>query len=35
MEEKAPRFGVFCFIHNVKVDFVRHPHPLMKDGIKH
>lgn len=35
----TPRFGVFCFINNVKVDLVRHPQPLIrpmvvKDGIK-
>jgi hypothetical protein len=35
----APRFGIFCFIDNVKVDIVRHPHPqirpvVVKDGIR-
>jgi predicted nucleotidyltransferase component of viral defense system len=30
MEEKAPRFGIFCYINNVKVDIVRHPHPLIR-----
>ena len=39
MEEKAPRFGVFCFIHDVKIDIVRHPHSLIRslqniDGIR-
>lgn len=34
-----PRFGIFCFIDNVKVDIVRHPHPLIRplqiiDGIR-
>jgi hypothetical protein len=33
MEEKAPRFGVFCFIHDVKVDIVRHPHPLIRPEL--
>ena len=30
MEQKPPRFGIFCFIKNVKVDFIRHPHPLIR-----
>ncbi|MEQ1675211.1 MAG: nucleotidyl transferase AbiEii/AbiGii toxin family protein [Chitinophagaceae bacterium] len=30
MEEKAPRFGIFCYIDNVKTDIVRHPHPLIR-----
>ncbi|MBI1781849.1 MAG: nucleotidyl transferase AbiEii/AbiGii toxin family protein [Sphingobacteriales bacterium] len=25
-----PRFGVFCFIDNIKVDVIRHPHPLIR-----
>jgi hypothetical protein len=34
-----PRFGIFCFIEEVKVDLVRHPHPLIrpeqiKDGLR-
>ncbi len=34
-----PRFGIFCFIDQVKVDLVRHPHPLIrpeknKEGIR-
>jgi predicted nucleotidyltransferase component of viral defense system len=34
-----PRFGIFCFIDSVKVDIVRHPHPLIRpeisiDGIR-
>lgn len=38
-EEKAPRFGIFCFVNGVKVDIVRHPHPLIRselniDGIR-
>ena len=24
-----PRFGIFCFINEVKIDIVRHPHPLI------
>ncbi len=33
------KFGIFCFIENVKVDIVRFPHPLLKpietiDGIR-
>jgi hypothetical protein len=29
MEGKPARFGIFCYIKNVKVDIVRHPHPLL------
>ncbi len=34
-----PRFGIFSFVHDVKVDLVRHPHPLIRpelniDGIR-
>jgi predicted nucleotidyltransferase component of viral defense system len=29
-EEKPPRFGIFCYIDNVKVDIVRHPHTLIR-----
>lgn len=25
-----PRFGVFCFVDEVKIDIVRHPHPLIR-----
>jgi hypothetical protein len=25
-----PRFGIFCFIDEVKIDIVRHPHPLVR-----
>src|SRR5574337_83304 len=28
-EQKPKWFGVFCYIDNVKVDLVRHPHPLI------
>jgi len=39
MEQKPPRFGIFCYIDKVKVDIIRHPHPLIrpeieKDGIR-
>lgn len=30
MEEKQVRFGIFCFIDGVKVDIIRHPHPLIR-----
>ncbi|HEY5465216.1 MAG TPA: nucleotidyl transferase AbiEii/AbiGii toxin family protein [Hanamia sp.] len=30
MEEKPPRFGIFCFIDEVKIDIIRHPHPLIR-----
>ncbi len=26
----TPQFGIFCFVDEVKVDFVRHPHPLIR-----
>jgi predicted nucleotidyltransferase component of viral defense system len=29
MEDKPARFGIFCYIQDVKVDIVRHPHPLL------
>ncbi len=28
-----PRFGIFCFINEVKIDIVRHPHPLIRPEI--
>ncbi|MBX2935485.1 MAG: nucleotidyl transferase AbiEii/AbiGii toxin family protein [Ferruginibacter sp.] len=39
VEEKPPRFGIFCFIDNIKVDIVHHPHQQIKpvinmDGIR-
>ncbi len=39
MEQKPPHFGIFCYVSGVKVDLVRHPHPLIRpelksDGIK-
>ena len=33
MEEKQARFGIFCFIDGIKVDIVRHPHPLIRPEI--
>jgi predicted nucleotidyltransferase component of viral defense system len=30
---KNARFGIFCFINDVKVDIVRHPHPLIRSEI--
>lgn len=38
-EEKQARFGIFCFIDEVKIDIIRHPHPLIRpliniDGIR-
>lgn len=29
-EEKVLRFDIFCFIDDVKIDIVRHPHPLIR-----
>ena len=39
MEQKPPHFGIFCFIDEVKVDIIRHPHPIIRpqqlfDGIR-
>jgi Nucleotidyl transferase AbiEii toxin, Type IV TA system len=28
IEDKPARFGIFCFVDEVKIDIVRHPHPL-------
>lgn len=28
-----PRFGIFCFINDVKVDIVRHPHPILRPQL--
>ena len=30
VEDKPARFGIFCFINEVKIDIVRHPHPLIR-----
>ncbi len=29
-EQKPPQFGIFCFVNEVKIDFVKHPHPLIR-----
>jgi predicted nucleotidyltransferase component of viral defense system len=34
-----PRFGIFCFVDEVKIDIVCHPHPLIRpkfenDGVR-
>jgi hypothetical protein len=29
----TPRFGIFCFVNDIKVDLVRHPHPLIRPTI--
>ncbi|MEQ8425995.1 MAG: nucleotidyl transferase AbiEii/AbiGii toxin family protein, partial [Cyclobacteriaceae bacterium] len=26
----TPQFGIFCFVQDVKVDLVRHPHPIIR-----
>jgi predicted nucleotidyltransferase component of viral defense system len=31
VEDKPTRFGVFCYIDDVKIDIVRHPHPLIRN----
>jgi hypothetical protein len=35
MEEKPPRFGIFCFIDEVKIDIIGHPHPLIRPKKKY
>jgi predicted nucleotidyltransferase component of viral defense system len=30
MEQKSPAFGIFCYIDDVKVDLVHHPHLLIR-----
>jgi Nucleotidyl transferase AbiEii toxin, Type IV TA system len=30
VEDKPARFGIFCFVDEVKIDIVRHPHPLIR-----
>ena len=29
----TPRFGIFCFVDDVKIDIVRHPHPLIRPEL--
>jgi predicted nucleotidyltransferase component of viral defense system len=33
MEEKPPQFGIFCYLNEVKVDLIRHPHPLIRPEL--
>ncbi len=33
IEEKQPRFGIFCYINEVKIDMIRHPHPLIRPEL--
>jgi predicted nucleotidyltransferase component of viral defense system len=33
MEEKPARFGIFCYIDEVKIDIIRHPHPLLRPEL--
>jgi predicted nucleotidyltransferase component of viral defense system len=28
-----PRFGIFCFVNQVKIDIVRHPHPQIRPEL--
>lgn len=30
VEQKPPIFGIFCYINNIKVDLIRHPHHLIR-----
>jgi predicted nucleotidyltransferase component of viral defense system len=30
VEEKPPHFGIFCYIQDIKVDIIRHPHPIIR-----
>ena len=30
VEDKPSRFGIFCYVNEVKIDIVRHPHPLIR-----
>ncbi len=30
VEDKPPRFGIFCYVDDLKIDIVRHPHPLIR-----
>jgi len=33
IEEKQPQFAVFCYVNEVKIDFVKHPHPLLRPEL--
>jgi hypothetical protein len=32
-EEKQARFGIFCFLNDIKVDIISHPHPLIRPPV--
>ena len=33
MEDKPVRFGIFCYVKDVKIDIVRHPHPQIRPEL--
>jgi predicted nucleotidyltransferase component of viral defense system len=33
VRSNKPRFGIFCFIEDTKVDIIRHPHQLLRDEL--
>lgn len=33
IEEKQPKFAVFCYVNELKIDFVRHPHSLIRPEL--
>ncbi len=33
VEDKPARFGIFCYIDHVKVDIIRHHHPIIRPEI--
>jgi Nucleotidyl transferase AbiEii toxin, Type IV TA system len=33
MEDKQARFGIFCYVDDVKIDIIRHPHPLIRSEL--
>ena len=33
VEDKPSRFGIFCYVNEVKIDIVRHPHPIYQTTI--
>ena len=33
MEDKPVRFGIFCYINDVKIDIIRHPHPQIRPEL--
>lgn len=32
-EDKPARFGIFCYVNDVKIDIVRHPHPQIRPEL--